>query len=309
MNNEGKMEKDLFEKVLDKVFGGVYLVDRTRKITYWNKGAERITGYKKGKVMGFYCFDNILDHIDESGKNLCHDGCPLAATMKDGKERQTHVFLRHADGYRVPVIINASPMRDDKGKIIGAVETFSDNSLLQSAQKNIAYLSDALMRDELTQIGNRRLAELTIKKYIENIKLLGGVYGILFIDIDYFKQINDQFGHDKGDEILKLVAVTLKTGLREDDFVARWGGEEFIVVLENIKPEFVESVAEKLRMLVEKSAVRNGPEEISVTISIGATITRKNDTVESLLQRADALMYKSKDGGRNQVVTDVETAV
>ena len=86
------------------------------------------------------------------------------------------------------MIINASPLRDKEGKIIGAVETFSDNSLLQSAQKNVAYLSDALLHDELTQTGNRKLAELTIKKYIKNMKLNGGNYGILFIDIDYLNK-------------------------------------------------------------------------------------------------------------------------
>jgi len=303
------MQKDLFEKVLDGVSSGVYFVDCDRRIIYWNKGAERITGYKKDKVMGKFCFDNLLEHIDENGKYLCHDGCPLVATINDGQEHQAHVFLRHADGYRVPVIINASPMRDKEGKIIGVVETFSDNSLLQSAQKNVAYLSDALLHDELTQTGNRKLAELTIKKYIENMKLSGRNYGILFIDIDYFKQINDQFGHDKGDEILKLVASTLKKGSRENDLVARWGGEEFVVILENIEPENIEAVAEKLRMLVEKSGIRKEPEKISVTISIGATLLRKKDTVESLLRRVDALMYKSKNGGRNQIAIDVDTAV
>ncbi len=104
--------------------------------------------------MGRFCFNNILEHIDENGKNLCHDGCPLTASIKDGKECQAHVFLRHADGYRVPMIINVSPLLDKEGEIIGAVETFSDNSLLLSAQKNIAYLSDELMHDELTQIGS-----------------------------------------------------------------------------------------------------------------------------------------------------------
>ena len=80
------MQKDLFEKVLDRVFSGVYFVDRDRRIIYWNKGAERITGFKKDKVMGKFCFDNTLDHIDENGENLCHDGCPLVETINDGQE-------------------------------------------------------------------------------------------------------------------------------------------------------------------------------------------------------------------------------
>ena len=165
------------------------------------------------------------------------------------------------------------------------------------------------MHDELTQTGNRKFAELTIKKYIENINLISGNYGILFIDIDHFKLINDQFGHDKGDEILKLVANTLKKGSRENDPVARWGGEEFIVILENIKPEYIGTVAEKLRMLVEKTSFRKEREKISVTISIGVTLLKNKDTVESLLRRADALMYKSKKCGKNQIAIDVDTSV
>lgn len=140
------------------------------------------------------------------------------------------------------------------------------------------------------------------------MKVFGGTYGILFIAIDHFKQINDQFGHDKGDEILKIVAGTLEKGLRENDLVARWGGEEIIVILEKIKPEYIGSVAEKLRILVEKSFIRSKSEKISVTISIGATNISKKDTVKSLLKRVDALMYQSKEGGRNQVTIDADIA-
>ena len=92
-----------FEQMMNMLREGVYLVDLDRKITFWNKAAERISGYRSDEVLGSSCKDNILIHVDSTGRNLCNDGCPLHATMADREIRMADVFLHHRRGYRVPV--------------------------------------------------------------------------------------------------------------------------------------------------------------------------------------------------------------
>lgn len=106
---------------------GIYFIDRDRTIVYWNKGAERITGYSSSDVLNRGSADNILVHVDEEVNSLCTRICPLACTVVDGNERSTDVYLHHKKAHRIPVTVNIVPITDAEGKIIGAVETFRDN--------------------------------------------------------------------------------------------------------------------------------------------------------------------------------------
>lgn len=123
------------------------------------------------------------------------------------------------------------------------------------------------------------------------------------MDIDHFKNVNDNFGHNNGDTVLKVIAKTLIKNVRSFDTVGRWGGEEFLGLIENINKDELLKIAEKLRALVDASSIR--PEgfknNINPTISIGATISKPEDSPETIIKRADELMYKSKQAGRNKV--------
>src|SRR5512138_459514 len=99
---------DYFKVLLDNLYDGVYFVDRDRRITFWNKGAERLTGFSKQEADGRSCHDNFLTHIDENGRHLCLSGCPLAETIQDGRQRECDLFLHHKDGHRLPVSIRVS---------------------------------------------------------------------------------------------------------------------------------------------------------------------------------------------------------
>jgi diguanylate cyclase (GGDEF)-like protein/PAS domain S-box-containing protein len=293
-----------YQGILDHLYDGVYFVDEQRRITYWNKGAERITGFTADEVVGKRCADGVLNHVDEAGRRLCGRRCPLLRTMHDGGSREEPVFLHHAQGHRLPVLVRASPMYADDGTIIGAVETFSDNSSLVNALKRIHELDDAACRDPLTEVGNRRFADLKLESSIREFRGHGLHHGILFVDIDHFKAVNDEFGHLAGDRVLAAVGRTVSSNLRTTDLVARWGGEEFLGIVYNVDAERLRALAENLRMLVASSRVVVGDQVITVTVSIGATLMRSTDTAESLVERADALMYRSKREGRDRVSID-----
>ena len=123
MTKENRTENtNLYKNIIDNLYDGVYFVDQDRVITYWNKGAERITGYQRDHVLGKSCSENILNHVTEDGLELCSGHCPLASCMDDGSIREADVYLHHADGHRVPVLVRAAPLREEYGRIFGAVE-------------------------------------------------------------------------------------------------------------------------------------------------------------------------------------------
>ena len=107
-----------FKLALSALNDGVYFVDRERRITYWNEASERITGFSAKDVLGRRCADNILCHVDDSGIELCNDdACPLRACMATGQPRSADIYLHHKLGYRVPVSVSGSPVRDNAGKM------------------------------------------------------------------------------------------------------------------------------------------------------------------------------------------------
>ncbi len=308
MLNIGEMmadEDSRYKTILDNLYDGVYFVDRERRILYWNHGAERITGFKAEQILGRRCMDNILNHVTENGTQLCLNGCPLHATIQDGHGRESEVFLHHADGHRVPVSIRTSPMRNADGEIIGAVEIFSDNSSLMTTRRRVNRLEQKILLDPLTGIGNRRLIDIRLQSALSEYRQHGIPFGVLFMDVDHFKQVNDRYGHDIGDRLLIAIANTLYRNLRSEDTVGRWGGEEFVAVLHGVDRDGLMNAAEKLCALVANSNLTIDRGEVRVTLSIGATLLRSGDDIEALIQRVDQNMYRSKQAGRNRASFDL----
>lgn len=297
--------KDNFHKsLIDNLYDGVYFVDPSRLITYWNNGAERITGYSAEYMVGNFCNNNILDHVTDDGRHLCLEGCPLQATIEDGQPREAEVHLRHADGYRVPVLVRTTPIFDEQNKVIGAVEVFSNNHSLFKMKRRVDELEQDVFRDALTGVGNRKLLEIKINTAIHEYHHHQIPFGLLFLDIDHFKAINDTYGHQEGDLVLKNTAKNLTGHLRDTDVCGRWGGEEFIAILYNVNLKGLTRIAEKLRTMIANSVITASGGQISVTASIGATLVRKAETLESIIERADQLMYQSKQNGRNRVTLE-----
>ena len=292
---------DSFKRILDNLHDGLYFVDRKRVITYWNKAAERISGFTAAEVVGKSCADNVLTHVDGHGCALCTGICPLAETMYDGKLRQSDIYLHHKDGHRIPVSVRASPLTDAAGQIVGGIELFTDISHQAVNELRIIELERLALLDGLTQLANRTYVEREIHGKFEEMKRFDQPFGCLFMDIDHFKSVNDRFGHDVGDEVLKFVARTLVANARPFDVYGRWGGEEFVGIIRCIGEKDVERLGNRLRSLIETSYVMHKGQRISVTMSIGATLFRKTDSMESLVKRADELLYRSKQGGRNRL--------
>ncbi len=193
-------------------------------------------------------------------------------------------------------------------------------SLLQQMQKRITELEHESARfqnkllaqqiqahtDSLTKLPNRQAYESKVKQLIVN-QSLGDMF-LAIIDIDYFKNINDTYGHSVGDKTLQIVAQHLKQQLPQNDFLSRWGGEEFVIILHASDPETCYLKLEKVRKSIEKLPFRFSGEKVTITVSIGfASFSNKNSTesgaidVESVFEKADKRLYEAKQNGRNRV--------
>jgi diguanylate cyclase (GGDEF)-like protein/PAS domain S-box-containing protein len=292
---------DIKTDILDNLYDGVYIVDKKRRITYWNKAAERLTGFGRDEVLGKSCAHNILMHVDEKGESLCQGKCPLAYTLEDGTPREAEVFLHHKQGHRVPVLVRVAPIRDESGNITSAVEVFGDNTPRLESRQRIKELENIALLDALTALPNRRYLEDQLEARFAEFQRLHMQFGVLMLDIDHFKKVNDTYGHDIGDDVLKMVSRTMEANSRPYDIVGRWGGEEFLAIVPNADEKILAMVAERYRMLVEKSVLLHQNQPIKVTISIGGAIVHKEESVSDLIKRADDNLYLSKENGRNQV--------
>jgi diguanylate cyclase (GGDEF)-like protein/PAS domain S-box-containing protein len=296
--------EELYRDLVENMHDGIYFVDRERRITYWNKGAERITGYAAVEVVGKSCADNILVHVDAIGRQLCKGSCPLVASMADGAPHEAEVYLHHKRGHRLPVWVRTSPLPAADGSFTGAVEMFTDISSRQALAQQVEDLKKLALIDPLTGLPNRRHLETQLHARLEELRRSGVGFGLLFIDIDHFKQVNDRFGHDAGDQALITVANTLSFSVRPFDLVCRWGGEEFAGIFPHTDAATLQGIAERLRVLVAHSRVNTGIEGLSVTVSVGGTLAKAEDSAAALVKRADTHMYASKAGGRNRVTVD-----
>jgi diguanylate cyclase (GGDEF)-like protein/PAS domain S-box-containing protein len=293
-----------FRDLVDTMSDGVYFVDRTRTITYWSRGAERLTGYSSAEVLGRRCRDQLLNHVDDDGQPLCGNGCPLKATMQDGQPREARIWMHHRDGHRQPVWVRGAPLYDADGAIVGAVETFSDDRAVAAIREQLAEAQQLALTDELTGVGNRRYLEMALAARIDERARYGWPAGVLFVDVDHFKAINDRYGHEVGDRLLAMIARSLVYGSRASELVARYGGEEFVVLLPHVDASGLVAAAERLRVMVASSELAAGDGFVRATVSVGATLLADDDTAEVVLRRADAMLFAAKAAGRNCTRSD-----
>lgn len=293
------------KSLLDGLDEGVYLVTRDRRVLVWNRGAERITGFTREDVVGRGCAENLLVHTDDQGRPLCFSSCPLTAAMEGRKETYAHVYCRHRDGHRIPVSVRVSPVFGEDGEVVGAIETFSDDSEARVLREEVARLAEQASTDPLTGLPNRRAFDEALDLAIYRFERHGHSFGLLLLDLDRFKAVNDGHGHAIGDTLLQAVARTLSYTRRRDEIVARWGGEEFALLVQPIEGvDRVRAVADRFRAMVGSTRIAAPQGLLSVTASVGASLARKGEDAPALLERVDRLLYRSKADGRDRVTVD-----
>jgi diguanylate cyclase (GGDEF)-like protein/PAS domain S-box-containing protein len=299
-----RVNRDIVEQIFNHAFEGMYSVDCDRRVQEWNVAAERISGYACEQMVHHRCFDDFLVHVNEHGEQLCKDDCPLQATIEDGQAREANVYLRHRLGHRIPVVIRTFATYNEHGSVSGAVELFRPVTSCDELSSRTAELERFAYLDRLTSLPNRRFAEDRLELLMAQFKSNGLGFSACLIDLDRFKQVNDTYGHAAGDTVLKSVADSFSNGLRSTDLVARWGGEEFLMLLGSTEVPKLRGLAERCRMLVERTMPLIDNQRVQVTASVGGAAVRPGDDLDSLLRRIDQHLYESKSKGRNRVTLE-----
>jgi len=180
------------------------------------------------------------------------------------------------------------------------------NKLLMKAKEDIEIINKELNKlaitDKLTNIYNRRKIEELIQNELDRNERFNYTFGLVILDIDYFKNVNDTYGHQTGDQVLIEIAQTLTKNLRKTDFIGRYGGEEFIIICPESNIKGVIALMEALRLKISQ---HNFKSIKNITASFGLTLSKEDDTLDSIVKRADKALYEAKNGGRNRVLVDV----
>jgi len=161
----------------------------------------------------------------------------------------------------------------------------------------------ASLTDPLTGSGNRLALENTLSREIELAKRHKSPLSLLLIDVDNFKRVNDKWGHKAGDKVLKMIVGKLNEVNRQTDLIYRYGGEEFVILLNETSKAGAEVIAERIRCAIEKASVNTAGQSLKITISLGAAALKPNDSKDRLFKRADKALYQAKNSGKNVVVS------
>jgi diguanylate cyclase (GGDEF)-like protein/PAS domain S-box-containing protein len=293
----------LYQKLMDNLKEGAYFVNLDRKITYWNEGAEQLSGYAAGEIVGQPSSENLVE-VDGSSKQFSDNDNSIEQVMVDGLARTTDVLLRHKQGHHVPVNVQILPMRNQAGKIVGAAKVFRDTSAYKRVERRVSELEQLAFRDPLTGLPNRHYFELKVEHALDEQRRFGRQYGLLMFDVDHFRQVNDDHGHEVGDALLKALAETLARTLRAGDLVGRWGGEEFLILTADVDEVALRLVAERCRSLIAQSSVATASSRTAVTVSIGGTLLSDGDSAQSAIRRADEMTSQSMRAGGDRTTTE-----
>ena len=271
---------------------GILITDDKEKIIAVNKAFSQITGYSEKEVLG------KTSRILASG---VHDKLfykQLWDKLLSTGHWQGEFINRHKNGNLYPEWKTISVVKDNDGKVINYVATFSDISALKKSQEALKYMAQ---HDQLTELPNRSLLTYQLEQAIYRAKRNNTKIALLFLDLDNFKQINDTLGHSLGDKVLKDVAHKFKASIREEDIISRQGGDEFLVVLEELHDAEEASVIAQKLIHSLKDPVLISDHEFYVGVSIGISIFPDDGMdCEQLIKNADSAMYQSKNQSKNQ---------
>jgi diguanylate cyclase (GGDEF)-like protein/PAS domain S-box-containing protein len=288
------------QKLFDNMFDAVVFVDANMRIIKWNRGAERLTGLPCDSVLHRNWAPELIGLCDEKNGELYGNDCPVTYCISTGVQSLRRLLVRTTNKV-IAVDVHTVPVVAPDGATRGAAMLLHDASPQASLEEQCNNLHERATKDPLTQVANRaefdRMHHLFVGAHLE----CHVACSLIICDIDHFKSINDNYGHQAGDEVLRSFGRLLRSECRSGDVVARYGGEEFVILCANCNNASATRRAEDLRRIISEleQPVLNGN---VVTVSFGVTEIQPGDTPESMLRRADRALLEAKRIGRNTVV-------
>lgn len=277
--------------VFENTTEGVMITDVERRIVAVNRAFTEITGYGQEELTGQR--SSILD----SGRHDAQFYEEMWRTIREAGRWQGEIWSRRKNGDIYPEWLNISEVRNGSGRVTHYVAVFSDISVMKESEAMLDYIAH---HDPLTNLPNRLLLHARMEQALAKARRSHTLMAVMFLDLDYFKKINDTMGHPIGDQLLQEVAARLRNCVREVDTVSRLGGDEFTILLEELhEARAVGAVAQKIITELGERYLIN-EHEVFVTCSIGISLFPDDgDDITTLLKNADTALYRAKEQGRN----------
>ena len=294
--------KRVFEtRLLDNMHDAVIFVDAHSNIQLWNSAAERMTGIMGRSVCHRQWLPQLLNLHDEKGESIEADDCPVDCAMHSGVQSLRRLVIWGRGGRPLPVDAHVIPVLDEEGKKLGVILALHDASSEISLEQRCQSLHAKATTDRLTDVANRaefdRVQEMFIAAHLQRRLPCS----LIICDLDHFKLVNDNYGHQAGDEVIKSFAGILKNFCHTGDMVARYGGEEFVMLCTDCDNATATRRADEVRYAF--SRVRQEClDGRNATASFGVTEIQPGDTSETMFRRADRALLMAKGRGRNRVV-------
>ncbi|BCN94100.1 hypothetical protein THMIRHAM_18850 [Thiomicrorhabdus immobilis] len=301
LNNKEKelhSEKELLETTLKSIGDGVISTNKDGLITYLNPAAETLTGWSNSQAYGLHIEQVFKIHHETSMEKVAN---PALLGMEKRKtiNLPQHTILIDRHEQKISIEDSGAPIIDKAGNIVGSVLVFHDATEERDLKKRLTWQA---LHDSLTSLKNRQAFENELDELIErSVHQQTQNHCLLYIDLDQFKIINDTVGHSAGDEQLKQVASILREHVRETDLLARIGGDEFAILLENCSLENALRIAENIRVAVHQHRFLWKDRIFDIGTSIGITQMRGFFNRATAMSQADIACYIAKDSGRNRI--------
>ncbi len=289
------------QKLLDNMHDAVVFVDCHMRIIQWNRGAERLTGIAASSVVERTWSPALIGMRDDASGRPIDAECPVTYCVSSGVQSLRRLLVISRSNRPIAVDVHTVPVVASDGTICGATMLLHDASSETSLEERCQNLHERATKDPLTRVANRaefdRTHQLFVKAHLEHQLPCS----MIMCDIDRFKSINDTYGHQAGDEVLRFIGGMLARDCRTGDLVARYGGEEFVLLCADCNNATAAGRAEHLRKSfseIPQPALNNNV----VTASFGVTEIQPGDSPASMLRRADRALLEAKRLGRNRVV-------
>ena len=294
-------DPEIYQTVLDKLQTGVYIVDRNRRIRFWNEGAEQITGYLRQDVVGRFLRDHLLTAGDGVKDLDLEQDDPINLVFRDGKPSTMDVSILHKDGYRVHIVLRTNPIRNSQGAIVGAAESFEKNRSASDWTRRQARFADFGCLDSVTGVAAQSFMETQLRENLTTFAEHNIPFGILLVQIDRMDQFRASRGPGVVPTILRVVAQSVENCVRPTDLVGCWDTNQFIAILLECRESEVSRVGERVRKMIGQAEIEWWGDKFSVTSPVGGAGCRAEDNTELLLARAAASLQESIGKGGNCV--------
>jgi PAS domain S-box-containing protein len=281
-----ELEPDLYRSILEESPAGLYVVDCSRRILLWSKGAEDLTGYLSQEAMGRKCGAGLLMHCDLEGVSFCGERCPLSAAMRDGHAVQTDAFLLHRDGSRIPVRLNTSPVHSEEGHVVGA-----SSFIMERAPQFVEPLLERCHTlDRETQLPGHDDLHLLLAAALRRMDTMGEGFGILLFAVDGLDNLLHLDGRNGTGAVFRTVGRTLAKNLYPGERLGRWSQNRLLAIVRACAQAALDRQAEYLRKVARLASAPWWGERISVTVSASGALALPGETAASLIERAEAAL-------------------